>query len=265
MKASHDMRFRTLSAAASLLILGGALTGCSVFNPGEPTSHEREISEVTAVDLETAGNVVVTKGDDVSLTITAGENVIDSLTSEVTDGVLELGTRNGSFSFFTNPGPITYELTVPSLDTATVSGSGDLTADFSGADAVELTISGSGDIDASGVDADTVEAVIEGSGNLRVSDIDAESVTARIEGSGDITLAGTAADQSLTIEGSGDLDASDVTATDAVALIEGTGSIAVHATATLAATIEGSGTIRHAGSATVEKNISGTGDIVRAD
>lgn len=259
------MRFRTLSAAASLLIIGGALTGCSMFDPGESTSQDREISDVTAIDLETSGNVVVTKGDDVSLTITAGEKVIDSLTSDVHGEVLTLGSNAGFPRVMGMTGPITYELTVPSLDTARVSGSGGLTADFSGADAVELTISGSGDIDASGVDADTVEAVIDGSGNVRVNDLDAESVTARIEGSGDITLAGAADKQSLTIEGAGDIDASGVEAVDAVALIEGSGTIVVNATESLTATIDGSGTIRHSGGAAVEKNISGSGDIVGAD
>ncbi|GAB2529734.1 head GIN domain-containing protein [Paramicrobacterium agarici] len=259
------MRIRTLGAAASIALLASALTGCAAIDPGEPTTQQREIADVTAIDLQTSGDVVVTRGDDVSLMVTAGANVIDSITADVRDGVLTLDLQRAFISFPTFPGPITFELTVPMIDSVEVSGSGDVTADFAGADAVDLTISGSGDIEATGLDASTVDATIEGSGNILAEGIDVDTLTARVDGSGDITLSGAVATQTLEIDGAGDIDAADVESVDAVATIDGAGDIAVHATGTLSAAIDGSGTIRYSGSADVEKSVSGAGDIVRVD
>ena len=88
------------------------------------SSESREIDDVSAVVLDTEGDLTITEGEP-SLTIHAPEGVLDALTSDVEGGVLELGRRPGTFSF--GRSEIRYELVVESLDAIEVSGSGDIT------------------------------------------------------------------------------------------------------------------------------------------
>ncbi|SEB62296.1 Putative auto-transporter adhesin, head GIN domain [Paramicrobacterium humi] len=255
------MNLRTTGAAASVILCASLLTACSAINPGARATDEREIGDVTAVELDTSGDLVVTLGDEPSLTITAGDRIIDDLTSETDGGVLRLGRKSWGPG---TVGPIRYELTVPKLEGVTISGSGDVDADFSGADAVKLAIRGSGDIHATNIDATSLTITLEGSGDITVDGLAADDVTAHIEGSGNITLSGEATEQSLTIEGAGDYDAEELKTVDTIVRIEGSGDVDVFATGTLTANIDGSGSIRYSGDPRVDKSIDGAGEVVPA-
>jgi hypothetical protein len=93
-------RARALTAVAVLTVVVltvVALTGC--VRAGGPMSTEtRDIGDVTAVVLDTSDDVEITEGEP-SLAIHAPANVLDRLTSEVDDGVLELGRRGGPMPF----------------------------------------------------------------------------------------------------------------------------------------------------------------------
>lgn len=211
---------RVLVLATAAVVTAAALTGCVRISAGPETSETREISDVTAVVLDTDGDVEISEGEP-SLTIHAPENVIDRLTSEVSDGVLELGRRGGPMPFV---GEIRYELTVPSLDAIEINGSGDITSTVVG-DALTITISGSGDVTVSGT-ADSLDLEIDGSGEVDADDLEVVDATVEISGSGDAELHVTGtlrvdisgsgsvshrggAEVDADISGSGDVDADD--------------------------------------------------------
>lgn len=227
---------RLLVLTAATVVAAAALTGC-VRASGPMSSEQREIGDVTAVVLDTDGDIRITEGEP-SLTIHAPENVLDALTSTVDDGVLELGRKPGTFT--AGRTEIRYELTVESLDAITVNGSGDITSTVSG-DALTIEISGSGDIAVEGLAADTVDVTIDGSG--------------------DIDLGGTAESLSVAIDGSGEVDADDLEVVDASVEIGGSGDAALHVTGTLTVDISGSGTVTHRGGAEVEADVSGSGSV----
>jgi hypothetical protein len=172
---------RVLAVGAAAFLASVALTGC-VRAAGPMTSEARDISEVTAVVLDTSGDVEITEGEP-SLTIHAPENVIDRLTSEVTGGVLELGRRGGPLPFV---GEVRYELTVPSLTSIEINGSGDVTSDVVD-DRLTITISGSGDVTVSGT-ADSLDIEIDGSGEVDADDLEVADASVEISGSGDADL-----------------------------------------------------------------------------
>lgn len=232
-------RILTISALSLLTI--PLLAACAFVPIGPLVTQDRPIEDVTAVSLDSMGDLTITRGEP-SLTITAGSGVIDSLTAEVRDGVLHLGSKRGFGAF---RGDVRYELSLPTLESLTVAGSGDVTADFGGAATVLVAIEGSGDIEGSGIGSDSVRASIEGSGDLELS-----GDTDRLD---------------VSIEGSGDIDLDDLTARDASASIDGSGDIRVRATSTLEASISGSGTIRYSGGAEVSSSIDGSGAIVEDD
>lgn len=73
------------------------------------------------MSLQTSGDLTITTGGEPALTMTAGQDVIDRLTSEVRDGVLVTRTPGAAIR---GSGPITHSggATV----TSRVTGSGDL-------------------------------------------------------------------------------------------------------------------------------------------
>ncbi len=231
------MALRALMATGTLALL---LAGCGVLggDPGPRTTQERDVEGFTAVALETSGDLVVERGDEPSLTITAGERVLERLTSEVRDGVLVLGSQGRGWD---GRGEVDYRLVVPELEAVHVRGSGDVQGDDVAADDLEVVLDGSGDVHLTGADLDA----------LRV----------RLSGSGDIELAGTTANQDVTIEGSGDYDGRELTARDAAVAVEGSGGADVHVTGALRASVSGSGSITYTGGADVEEDVQGSGTV----
>jgi len=228
-------------ALIGFLAASFALVGCGVVvdgGLGETATEKRDIDDVTAVSLATGGGLTITTGEAPALTVTAGEDVIDRLTSEVHDGILVLDVERGHFG---NLGRITYELVLPAVDEIRVDGSGDVDAELTPTDELTLTLNGSGDITA--------------------REVEVEELTVEVAGSGTVDLAGSAGRQAVSIEGSGDYEGADLESEDAAVSVAGSGDADVHATRTLDAVIEGSGSIVHSGGATVTSHVAGSGDV----
>lgn len=253
------MRSRLLSGL-TLLLAGLALTGCAALDPGPKTTEEREIVDVEVVELDTGGSLHITLGGATSLTVTAGEKVIDSLTSEVDGGVLRLGTDGDPLGY---AGEIRYDLTVTSLASITVLGSGDAHVDFTGTSDPVVVVKGSGSVDAAGVDAQTLSLALDGSGSIAVAGATAEEITVRVDGSGGVNIDGTAVRQDAEIRGSGDYSADGLDSDDARVVVLGSGMADVSASATLDAVIDGSGEIAYTGDPRLTEKVEGSGDVVR--
>lgn len=248
------------SISAVLILSATALAGCASFDAGPMVSEHREIPDVDRVELVTSGDLTVTLGASPSLTVTAGERIIDDLTADVVDGMLRLGMDGEPLL---RNGEIRYELTVSSLESLTVLGSGDASIDLSGASEPAVTIRGSGDVEATGMHAPDAVLTIDGSGEIVVRDAAVETLAVRMDGSGEMTLEGTAATQRVEISGAGGYEAEGLRSADAFVSIRGSGSAAVTADDSLDAVIEGSGDISYQGSARVTQDVSGSGDVTR--
>lgn len=224
-------------AAAAVLGLPGCATALST---GPTVTEERDTRAVTAVVLETSGDLVVTLGDTPRLEIVAGEDVVDALTSEVEGDTLTLGTAAGSRV----RGSIQYQLTTPVLSSVSVRGSGTVLADLSGSTETAIEVEGSGQVDAS---------------NIRSG-----STTVQIDGSGQVTVGGSATSQVVTIGGAGRYRGFGLESTDARVAVEGSGSAEVEVTGTLEATVDGSGSIDYRGGPQVRPSVTGSGTIAAA-
>lgn len=253
------MRPRLLALSAVFLLAGAALSGCASLDAGPKTTQQRTITDVDSVELETGGSLRVTLGEAPSLTITAGEKVIDLLTADVEAGVLRLATEREPLSY---AGEIRYDLTVTSLTSLTVRGSGDAEADFTGAADPTIVVKGSGSIDASGIDAQTLDLTVDGSGSITVADAVTADLTVRVDGSGGVSIGGSASDQDIELRGSGDYDAPDLESTDARIVLQGSAMADMQVSGTLDAVIDGSGEIAYSGDPHVTKKISGSGDLI---
>jgi hypothetical protein len=99
--------------------------------------------------------------------------------------------------------PVTVEITLPNLPTASIEGSGDLSLDDVSQDAIELAITGSGGIRVSGA-VKRLSVEISGSGDVKAKELQAESAELRVSGSGDIKAQATES-LSARVSGSGDI------------------------------------------------------------
>jgi len=226
---------RTPLLATAAVVL--AVAGCSgAVDAGPERTEDRSVGAVTRVELATSGTLRVTPGDAPALRVTAGENVLRDLTSEVEDGTLVLGTDRSVGGI----GDARYDLVLPELQALDVSGSGDATV---------------------GAPSALREVRVEGSGDVTVEGLTVAQLTVDVSGSGTVTAQGSADTQTVSLEGSGDYDGTGLQSRDAQVTVAGSGRADVEVTGALTAVVEGSGTITHSGGATVDSRVDGSGEV----
>lgn len=195
----------------------------------------------TGVELAGADNVVVTRGDAFSVVATGPEDVLDKLEIKV-EGDMLIVTRKSNMMNWSDGKSATIAVTLPRLDSAELSGSGDLSIDSASGDAVK--------------------AVLAGSGNLNIASVTAKSLDVALAGSGDLTITGGKADSAeLALAGSGDVNVKGVTLTSADISIAGSGDVDATATGTADVSIVGSGDVRLGGGAKCDSSELGSGTI----
>lgn len=246
------------------LLAAGALAACSVYvdtrGParGPQTTQTRTVSAVTALDLGASGDVRLSVGEP-SLSITAGQDVLPDLTTQVKGDTLVIDLDHR----WRDPGPITYDLTLPALSSITLRGSGTVIGDTAGTGDATLDLRGSGRIDLTALDADALRVSVGGSGEVLVGQVTAGGTAVEIAGSGHVRLAGRTGTLDASIPGSGAADLQGLEARDVRASIAGSGSAHVVATDSLDASIAGSGVITYQGDARVTSRVSGSGAVTR--
>lgn len=198
-------------------------TGASTSGPqqivgsGKVAAETRQVSGFNRVLFRGPGSVIIDRTGIESLSIEAEDNILPVLTSEVIDGVLNLGQKPGT-------GIVTYRpiiYRVSAKDLIGIEGTGSGTADVKGVDTATFTsttsgsiqvtvagkatdhkisISGSGQYNAESLAARYVQIEVSGSAGAVVNA--AESLNATISGSGSVIYTGSPA-VSQTIRGSG--------------------------------------------------------------
>jgi Putative auto-transporter adhesin, head GIN domain len=188
-----------LTVLATVLIAGCG--GQSVRGSGNVITETRSVNGFKEVSLRGSGQLTVDQSGMESLTITADENLLPYLTSEVSGDRLILGTRE-----HTNLNPsknIVYKLTVKDLNALEVAGDGSADAKGIHTDLLKVVVAGSGSLSTAG-NADEQEIMIAGSGDYRGADVRSRIVKVNIMGSGNADL--NATDKlDATIMGSGDI------------------------------------------------------------
>ena len=173
------MRVRLALALLAVVLL---VSACSVTKgSGQVVTETREVSGFTKVELSGSAELTVEKTGTESLSISAEDNLLPQLTSDVSGDTLILGTKPNTSILPTKP--ITYSVTVKDLTGIAVSGSGNVRVSNLMTNSLTTKISGSGTITASGAVND--QAVdISGSGRYQAEQMTSKAVKAQISGSG---------------------------------------------------------------------------------
>jgi len=230
---------------AATVVTGGCARGRAE-DSGPMVERNYAVGAFDKIELAGAYDATVRTGSAPSVHAKGGENVLEKLVVEVKDGALHVYPKKRSgFSWnWGHKGNSKVELviTVPSLRSAELAGSGGIRIDKVAGDAFEGSVAGSGDL--------TVDQVEVGSLNLSIA------------GSGDAKAGGGKAKTvSYEIAGSGGIDAKGVVAEDADVSIAGSGGVSVHATRAAKVSIAGSGDVDLTGGAKCTTSKVGSGDV----
>lgn len=227
-KNSTAGRAALLAVALGMAVVAaGALTACGDINitigdskgvkgSGVSASETRAVAAFKAIEATGSGKLKLVVGNAESLRVTADDNLLPLITSEVRNGVLVLATK-GNYMPKT---PIVFEVAAKSIERIENSGAvtieatgfngGKLTLDTSGVgtarltgrvDSLKVDLSGVGSVDSEGLIADRVEAEMSGvgSGTVRAD----KSLKASVSGVGSLTWTGSATDVQTSVSGVG--------------------------------------------------------------
>jgi hypothetical protein len=170
---------RTLISALFIALL---LAGCTgIQGSGNLVREARSVSGFTAIELAEAGEVTIEQTGSESLTISAEDNLLPLLTSQVVNGRLILDSRRNTLVRPTRP--ITYRVTVKELSQITISGSGAIDVPDLSGEKLIVVISAAGNVKIAGSVA-SQEIEISGSGAYTAPDLDSQVAKVDISGSG---------------------------------------------------------------------------------
>ena len=177
--------------AASVLLAGCSINCVPVFGgnhiigSGKAATETRNVSDFTSVAMYGSGRLIVERGEAEALTITADDNLLPYVTSEVLNGKLNLGTK--PFTSIANRVEIVYHLTVKKLDGLESYGSG--TSEVNGFSGERLAVKamGSGSVMVSGK-VTQQDVSLFGSGDYNAENLDSRQASVQSFGSGSATV-----------------------------------------------------------------------------
>jgi hypothetical protein len=221
------------------LILAALLVASTTVGSGTAKTDKRPLEAFTSVAMAGSFTVDVVAGDKLGVEVTADDNLLPLIITEVKGGTLSIHVKDGEN--IKQKTPIAVKVTAAKLESVTSSGSGAVAIADVPSTSLALTHSGSGALSWKG---------------------SCDSIAATGDGSGALTLVGKAKELTITSSGSGAAIASALEVADAKVTISGSGTAEVNATATLTATVNGSGTVVYTGNPKVTKHVAGSGTVI---
>ena len=234
-----------------LLLVALPLAACSAHSDnadaagvpasGGGTSRTYAVSGFTGVSLRGSDDAQVRTGGAFAVRAQGPSDMLDDLSITKDGDTLKIGRKSHSGFHWGAGRKVIVYVTMPSIASAGVAGSGNMTVDkvaggaFSGATA--------------------------GSGDLAVQQINATSVDLAISGSGDITAAGRARQGSLSITGSGNIRAGGLQLDQAQVSIAGSGDVKAMVDGHAKVSIVGSGDANLGAGATCDVSKMGSGSV----
>jgi hypothetical protein len=236
--------------AIKFVLFGSALVGGGILalattaretvdGSGVPATEERPVGDVTDVTLSGIGELTVVQGLVPSLSVTADDNVLPALETEKVGNKLTIHTR--SRTSIRPKTKIAYTLTVPQLETITVSGAGNVRTEKYLGNALTVKLSGVG--------------------NAHLRDVNVKALTVNLTGAGTARASGSTDKLTLRLSGAGDIEAAGLKAASADVQISGAGNATVWAADELKARVSGAGNIKYKGAPRLEQKVSGAGSI----
>ena len=226
-----------LAVAAIINILVGCVSYSPIRGNGNLAALEKTVSGFEKINISGSAEVHFHTSPEFRIVVTVDENLAEYVEIVTKDNVLNVGTKNGSYSFT----KFLVDVYSPVLTGVSVSGSGS----FSSVDKITVP---------------TFAMSVTGSGNIEGT-VECENFSARVTGSGDIIVTGNSKNADIVVTGSGEFKGNDFIIGDATVHINGSGNIVMYVTDNLKANISGSGEINYRGEPKIDIKNNGSGRI----
>lgn len=227
--------------AALVLLAVVAASGCigqKATGSGNVINQSQNVSGFNQVALEGIGTIIITQGNQESLTVEAEDNLIPYIKTNVSNNKLSISMDRG---MPVPTKPVIFHITVKDLNTIDTSGSGKIQSDNLKVNSLTINTNGAGEGNLTNLNVNTLKILISGAGRLNIS--------------------GNANNQDITISGAGDYTANNLVSKTVTITISGAGKGTVRVSDTLNAIINGAGQISYIGSPKITQQISGAGTI----
>ncbi len=211
------------------------------------SKEQRQIGTFDAVVVGGPFEVKLIAGKEGTITLNGTSKQLEMIETKVIDNTLKIAYKNKAKLRNTYNKTVRITLPVSEINGVTLSGSGDITSEFS-------------------LKSKSFEAKLSGSGNLNLQ-IESDDVEAKLSGSGKLKLQGRTENLEMALAGSGHLEAKGLLSTFATAKLSGSGRVTTCALSSLNAQVSGSGTVKYCdqeGGLKVRSNVVGSGKVVSA-
>ncbi len=172
-----------------MIVLMSLVTACigrtgpmeTVRGSGNVITEEREVSGFTAVSLQGVGELVIDQTGRESLTITADDNLLPYIETQVRGGKLIISIQDNVL--FNNVTGLTYHVTVNTIESIELDGAGNIQVSDLDNDDWRVTLAGTGNITVAGqVDTQTVQ--IDGAGAYTADELASRETIIEQNGAG---------------------------------------------------------------------------------
>lgn len=233
---------------ACILMLSGISVTALPTNKTKPIirlldEENRPVESFSGVAAAVPFNVYVTIGSKESLRLEGDSELLSKIETPVKNGVLHLKMQKDSERWFGGSKKVNIYITAPSLNSLSVSGSGNME--------VKGTVKG-----------DRVTTAVSGSGRLTAA-VAASNLSSSISGSGGMELTGKTSAAKIEISGSGKFEGEDLNSRAADISVSGSGKASIQAEETLNAVLSGSGKVTYSGNAKVNVVKNGSGSVTK--
>ncbi len=211
-------------------------------------TESREVSNFDRVVLRDYGELVITQGEQESLTVEADRDILPRIKTGVRDGTLVISIGGDWLDKVSDV--ITTSLTRKRIKYSLIAKK--LTS---------LEVYGAARIDVSNIETDRLRLRLTGAGQVRIESLTAESLEVDLPGMGKIDVMGQVTEQRITMSGAGEYSAPKLESKKSRVDIRGAGKATVWAVDDLDVTIQGLGSVEYYGTPTVRRSVSGLGSV----
>ena len=256
------------------LLALATLAGCyAAEGSGEIVHETYAVDGFTEVVLSGTGQATIVQGE-YRVTASADSDVLPSVRVERRGEALILRREVDWIDGVRPTVPVDYRISMPTLHTAKVSGSGSLKVrgatgegvggEGVGVEELRLAVSGAGTIDVAAAAAHAVTVDVSGASVVSISTLQAGSLRVDISGAGRVATDGSVDNAAVEVSGSGVFRGSRLRAATASVRVSGAGQALVQAVDKLEAHASGAGRVTYFGEPVVEKIVQGAGQVVTA-
>ena len=172
-------KFTALALAVSLTLAACSIgSSPNIVGSGHAATDQRAVESFTKVRVNSAIAATVIVGSDISVTVTADDNILPQVTTNVTAGRLDVSLQ-GSLNIKT---PVSVAITMPSIESVEATSAATVTVTGVNGDSLSASATSAGSIVARG-DANSIDVSADSAGQADLGGVPAQDATARV-GSG---------------------------------------------------------------------------------